>query len=117
MAGAITIQGQITSVPIGTVTVGPYNLTPTTSNNYQAISITLASGTNTITVPTWAVGMIITPSSANVQTLIFKGVSGDAGVAMSPTQPFLMTFPATPPTTFVLTAGGLFITNTEITFF
>ena len=117
MAGSVTIAGQLTATPAGTVSVGPYNLAPTSTNNYQSTAVTLASGANTITVPSWATAILIEPSTANVVALTLKGVTGDTGVALGLTAPSLCSFPASPPATVVLTAASIFTTNTQITFF
>ena len=69
---------------------------------------TLASGANTITLPTG--GSTVTagtiyPPAGNTQTLILKGVTGDTGVGLHLTDPTTIAFASTV-TTFCLTAGG-----------
>lgn len=66
----------------------------------------LVAGANTITVPTNATvkGATIVPPSDNVETLVLKGVSGDTGISISPTDPTSIGF-GTAPVSFVLTAG------------
>jgi len=69
---------------------------------------TLASGANTITVPTGGstpAAATILPPAGNIQTLILKGVTGDTGVGLHLTDPTTVAL-ATTVTTFVLTAGG-----------
>lgn len=44
--------------------------------------VTLASGNNTITVPSGATGVTIKPPDDNEETITFKGVNGDTGVAL-----------------------------------
>jgi hypothetical protein len=69
---------------------------------------TLASGANTITVPTGGAtpkGVIIVPPSGNTQTLTLKGVTGDTGVALHATDPSYVSLAATQ-ANFCLTAGG-----------
>lgn len=69
---------------------------------------TLASGANTITLPTGGstvtAGTIL-PPTGNTQTIIIKGVTGDTGVGLHLTDPTTIAF-ASSVTTFVLTAGG-----------
>jgi hypothetical protein len=70
--------------------------------------LTLASGFNTITLPTGGStvkGAIIVPPSGNTQTLTLKGITGDTGVPLHKTDPCSITF-ETGTTTFGLTAGG-----------
>jgi hypothetical protein len=116
MAGAINIAGTLTNLAQGSVTVAPPALIPNASNNYAETAVTLASGANTITVPSWAVGCLITPPTNNTQTITLKGVTGDTGVAISETAPTLLSF-TTPPASFVLTAGGATSAVTSISFF
>lgn len=69
---------------------------------------TLASGANTITLPTGGstvTAATILPPTGNTQTLTFKGVTGDTGVGMHLTDPTTFAF-ASSVTTFCLTAGG-----------
>lgn len=69
---------------------------------------TLASGANTITVPTGGStpsAATILPPTGNVQTIILKGVTGDTGVGLHLTDPTTIAL-ATSVTTFCLTAGG-----------
>ena len=71
--------------------------------------LTLASGANTITLPTGGSTVksaTLVPPTSNSQTITLKGVTGDTGIALSKTQPTVVTFDTTPATTFVLTAGG-----------
>lgn len=70
---------------------------------------TLAAGANTITLPTddtTVTGATIVPPSDNTQTLTLKGVTGDTGVSISPTDPTSIAFSTVPPASFVLTAGA-----------
>lgn len=69
---------------------------------------TLASGANTITLPTGGATVVsgtILPPAGNTQTLILKGVTGDTGVGLHLTDPTTIAF-ASSVTTFCLTAGG-----------
>ena len=80
--------------------------------------INLSSGANTInstTCPAIATagGVIIKPPAGNTQTITLKGVTGDTGIALNLTAPQMILFPATPPTSFVITAGGS-ITGMEL---
>lgn len=69
---------------------------------------TLASGANTITVPTGGTtptSVTITPPTGNTQTLTLKGVTGDTGVGLHLTDPFTLSLAAAT-ATFCLTAGN-----------
>jgi hypothetical protein len=49
--------------------------------------VSLISGNNTITIPTGAVAVTITPLPLNTVQLIAKGVTGDTGVKLHLTDP------------------------------
>lgn len=80
------------------------------SSSPGSVSIyTLTTGANTITLPTGGStpkGATLVPPSGNTQTLTLKGVSGDTGITLHKTNPTTITFDATPPANFILTAGG-----------
>ena len=65
---------------------------------------TLASGANTIAVPTGATICIITPPTTNTNTLTLKGVTGDTGVLISKVTPTVISLGVN--ATFCLTASG-----------
>ena len=69
--------------------------------------ITLASGDNTITLPTNVVvrAITVTPPSANTTAITLKGVAGDTGTRVHNTDPFTLSFNSTV-TTFVINAGA-----------
>ncbi len=69
---------------------------------------TLASGFNTITLPTGGstvVGCTIVPPTGNAVTITLKGVTGDTGVPLHLTDPTSVAF-ASGTTTFGLTVGS-----------
>lgn len=69
---------------------------------------TLASGANTITVPTGGstvVACTIVPPAGNTQTMILKGVTGDTGVGLHLTDQTVIAL-AAGAVNFVITAGG-----------
>lgn len=69
---------------------------------------TLASGLNTITLPTGGstvVSCTIVPPSGNSTSITLKGVTGDTGVRIHNTDPTTLTFHSTV-TDFVLTTGA-----------
>ena len=70
---------------------------------------TLASGANTITVPTGGstpTAVTIVPPIGNTVTLTLKGVTGDTGIAMHLTDPTTIAL-ASSVTTFVLTTNAI----------
>ena len=118
MAGTVTISGNITGTPSGTVTLGPFSLITTSANQFAIVSVTLAATAFTsVTVPTWASGVVINPATSNTIPITLKGVTGDTGIALSLSEPTLLNFPATPPGTFGLTTTGTPTTITQFLFF
>ena len=65
----------------------------------------LASGNNTITVPSGALGCTIKPPTGNAQTLTLKGVNGDTGIALAKVSPTSLGLD-TGVTSFVISAGN-----------
>lgn len=51
------------------------------------LSVALASGDNTLTVPPGAQGFIFVPPSSSVVAKKLKGIGGDTGFSLSPTNP------------------------------
>jgi hypothetical protein len=117
MSGYIAISGLLSNIPQGTINVGPLVITATTQNYMSATNVVLASGVNTIAVPTFAVGCIVQPPPTNAVALTFKGVSGDTGMTISPTLPFIFCFPTSTPASFVIVAASLTTGDTTVTFF
>lgn len=115
-----TMQGQITQTPTGTTQIGPITVTSAAANG-QRTQVVLASGANTITVPSTPAptGCVVQLNSANTAVVTLKGVSGDTGIAIGKTGAFALCFdPTAVPASFVLnsasTQTGLV---TEVTFF
>ncbi len=77
--------------------------------------IALASGLNTITIPTGTSVIIVELPVGNTQTVTLKGVTGDTGILLLKTG-VAMFQPDPADTTFVLTAGGAIAALTTITF-
>lgn len=98
---SIVLTGDVT----GTETVSA----ATNAASPGSITIhSLASGANTITVPTGGstvTAATILPPTGNTQTITLKGVTGDTGVGLHLTDPTTIAL-ASSVTTFCLTAGG-----------
>lgn len=117
MAGSVIIQGQLNSVPQGYTNIGPYSIPNVTANNYSQRMDTLASGANTIAVPSWAGAVLIIPNPSNIIALTLKGVAGDTGIGLSVDEPNLVTFSASPPASIVINAASTLGTLTTFIFF
>jgi hypothetical protein len=69
----------------------------------------LAIGSNTITAPTGGstpVAVTIIPPAGNVQAITLKGIAGDTGILLHPTDPSTIALGPTV-ASFVLNAGGV----------
>ena len=65
---------------------------------FQEQLITTINGANTLTAPlggSTPVGLIIIPPAANAITMILKGVTGDTGVPLHLTNPFITSLATT----------------------
>ena len=110
VTGTISLTGTVAGVPEGSRTLGlSWSITAGVSN----VTTDLASGANTITVPSGTTLVVIIPPSTNLQTITAKGVSGDTGFQLSKTLPSVICWQTG--ANFVLTAGGT-ITGLEILF-
>ncbi len=115
MAGNLTVSGTQTGgelVPAPAFRqLGPFEIPMGTSDD--VIDLSLASGANTITVPTLPSpnGCIIIPPGSAGPTLTLKGVTGDTGVPMSNTYPTVLNWGAgNAPANFVITASTSYST-------
>ena len=119
-AATITIQGQISGTATGTRTVGPISITSAAANG-QVQQVVLASGANTITVPTVPAptGCIIALNPANTAIVTLKGIAGDTGIALGKTTTSMLNWdPTAVPASFVLNSAALQTgLITEISFF
>jgi hypothetical protein len=119
-SASIRIEGQITSLPTGSVKVGPIDLTSAAANG-QVQWVVLQAGANTITLPASPApsGCVITLPSTNTSIVTLKGITGDTGIALGKTTTQVLNWDSTAaPTSFCLTSvstqTGL---ATQITFF
>jgi hypothetical protein len=95
-----------TQLSDGNATVGQTN-TNTNGPAFGAAYQALASGANTITVPTGFTvnGVTIIPGSSNTTSITFKAVTGDVGVRIHNTCPSQIALDSSV-VNFCLTAGG-----------
>jgi hypothetical protein len=111
----ITVNGPATTEPWGSITIGPITVTGTITP--VVLGPTIASGANTIAVPTGSSGFVFCPPSTNTFTLQLKGVSGDTGLSMPKATNSVYFFDTgNVPANFVITAGGS-VGISEVVFF
>jgi hypothetical protein len=104
----LDVSGAIQNAPTGGRTIGPLRIS-TTAANGQVQEVVLASGANTITVPTTpaTTGCVIQLPATNTVLTTLKGVTGDTGVAIGKTGFMVLTWDsANAPTSFVLTSAS-----------
>lgn len=114
--GTVQILGTVTGLPGGgSVGIGPLTITSATAVGERRSPLDLASGSNTVLVPSTAKAAIIIPPTANTQTLTLKPGDGTGtGIPLSKTQPTVLAFEAAP-ASLNLTTGGV-ISGCEIVF-
>lgn len=114
----LTVLAQITGLPSGEKVVGPLQVTNVDSP-ISTVQVTLASGFNSITVPTNSQGCIIISPATATTTKILKGVTGDTGIRLAKTgiAGVLVFDTAATPATIGITSSGLDTSPTEIVFF
>lgn len=119
-SAAIKLSGLITGTPTGNKVIGPINISSAAANG-QVQQVILASGANTITIPTTPAptGCVIQLNSANTAIVTLKGVAGDTGIAIGKIGQTMLTWDATAlPASFVLNSAALQTgLITEIVFF
>lgn len=82
----LRLDGQIAGRPSGIKTIR-YDLT---STNGVVDNVNLATGSNAYTFASGLEGLIVIPPSANTVALTLKGVTGDTGIPLHPTNPQLI---------------------------
>lgn len=117
---SIVVSGTITGLPTGEDRLGPFTLTSAASSGQTQVLV-LASGTNTITVPSLPAtsGCIIVLDPTNTIVTTLKGVAGDTGIAIGKTTKTVLNWdPTAAPASFVLSSASIQTGfNTYIKFF
>ena len=106
MAGNITLSGLSASEPAGQRVLGPISIQGSIVIG-DTFSGGLSSGDNVINIPAGAVGVVIIPPSTGAAVLKYRtsANSGDAGLPISPNQPFVHVFASPIPTTVTINAS------------
>lgn len=107
MAGTVSITGLSASEPAGQRVLGPLSVQGSiVVGDTSAGALTI--GDNTIAIPAGAVGVVVIPPAAGAATLKYRTSlnSGDAGLPISPTQPFVHVFPSPIPTSIIINASA-----------
>lgn len=113
--GQITIQGTVTGLLTGSKTIGPIVLSDSAASP-STTELVLASGFNTIAIPTATTvsGVLIVFAAASTGTKTLKGVTGDTGIPLLPNGPNFIAL-ATSATSFGITTTAADTANiTEI---
>ena len=112
-SASLTLSGTITGLAGGSETV---SLTLTNSSASGAVTTTaLASGANTISVPTGALWCIVVPPSGNTTALTLKGNGADTGVGLHPSQASILAL-ANGTTSFIVSAAATMSSPTTFQF-
>lgn len=119
-----------TGVSVVAINVGWTISTPGTALDTQLINVNspctpqvvnLTMGNNTFNATTCpalpqAGGVVLIPPNGNGQLLTLKAVTGDTGLPISSVAPSMYNFSPTPPSQFVINAGGA-VTGFGLMFF
>ena len=104
--GTIEVKATITGLPGGSTTVGPLTIVSATAVGERRSPLDLASGSNTLTIPTGAKALIFIPPTGNTQALILRpGDASGTGITISKTQPTVLAFEAAPASVNINAAG------------
>lgn len=115
MASNLNINGNF--VPsTGGNTLSVDKTVPVPSPICSVTAIALASGFNSIAVPTGATQVMIQLPVGNATSVTLKGPTGDTGIALAPGGSVTLLPIASSVTTIGLTAGGAIAALTFITF-
>lgn len=118
MALILTIQAAAGTIQSGSKSIGPFTVTGT--GLFDRIdAVTLASGDNTITVPTaptGVIGCVITPPAGNTNALTLKGAGGDTGLRIPKAGSYVHIFDSTAvPVSLIINSGAAMTAGTVLT--
>lgn len=121
---SVTISGTVSGLSTGSKTIGPIIVpvpgSPTDATSGQITTLQLASGDNTILIPSTSTQVaIIVFSSQSATTKKLKGVGGDTGIVLDSNGANLLTFVGggSSPASFVINSSAADTGfTTEITF-
>lgn len=103
VAGTLNLTGTLAGHPEGTRQVA---LSWVITAGLSSVQVGLASGANTITVPTGCTLVLLVPPPTNTETITLKGVTGDTGRQISKTRPTVLAW-ETGTDFFLLTSGAI----------
>lgn len=116
---SVVVYGTITGLSTGSRYIGPITLpapaSPNDATSGQTTTVILASGDNTITIPSNnCTAAIITFGSTSATTKKIKGAGGDTGITVNPTGTLVLSFPGagTTAASFIINSSA---TDTGIT--
>lgn len=102
-AGQVNLTGTVDDLPSGAKVIGPLTFTAAAALD-ATVQVVLASGANTVTVPTGATMVIIVFDPASTTDKTLKGVTGDTGIKSGPTG--FVCFPVNAISSFCITSSA-----------
>jgi hypothetical protein len=116
-ANTITLGGTLYG-PDGNLSIQQQSVVGASNGLFQVTSYELTASPLTIAVPSWAVGVLISPAPLNANHLLFAMSSGDTLRHISPTQVSEIAFDAANvPADIYLESSTTDTTYTTVTFF
>jgi hypothetical protein len=115
MSGAmVTITGTVTGGPAGGKFFGGSVFSSSAIG--ETLDLVLSSGDTTVSVPSGATGVLITPPATGGSTYKLKGAGGDTGVQLHATNPTLLCL-ASGQTSIIINSAGACTGAMEFSFF
>src|SRR5690242_9561426 len=107
MAGSLTISGLSAGEPAGQRTIGPLTIQGAAVIG-ETLEVVLSSGDNTFAIPAGSVAALIVPPVNGTAALKVRTSSnnGDAGLPVSVSNPSVISFTASLPTSLIVNSGA-----------
>lgn len=102
------VEGQITGQVTGPKTIR-FDYTSTAGTIRD---LNLATGSNSVTIPSGSEGIIFVPPSTNTVALTLKGVTGDTGVLLHATNPSIIAVSSS--TTVCVISAATIVSNCQV---
>lgn len=108
LATYFKVEGQITGQVTGPKTIR-FDYT-STGGSIQHVN--LATGSNSISIPSGSEGIIFVPPSTNTAALTLKGVTGDTGILLHATNPSIIAVSSS--TTVCVVSAATIVSNCQV---
>jgi hypothetical protein len=87
MPGSVSVGFELDLLVTGDNVLSTTTIAANAQGYYDVTPVIFTDGENEVAVPSWAVGVQITPPNTNTVPIVMKGASADAGFNISPSTP------------------------------